>query len=132
MSTGDQRAAQEAPAPLTADPVRGGDINVVDMRCRHGQVRGHAAPCIIEQRRRGPYPVVEAADDVGTLRGHHPWHFREPDVPADQQADTADRRLEHREPQVTRGEPKLFLVPQMRFAVVPEQAFGAKQYSTVV
>ncbi|MNH18618.1 hypothetical protein D3C79_783280 [compost metagenome] len=102
------------------------------MRRRHGQVGGHAAPCFIEQRWWRPYPVVQAADDVGALRRHQPRDFREPDVPADQQADTADRCLEHWETQVARGEPELFLVPQVGFAVMPEQAFRTEQYGTVV
>lgn len=93
------------------------------MRCGHGQVRGHAAPCFIEQWWRGPYPVVEAADDVGALRRNQTRDFREPDVPTYQQAYTTDRRLEYRESQIAGGEPEFFLVPEMSLTVVPEPAF---------
>jgi hypothetical protein len=58
--------------------------------------------------------------------------LREPDVPANEQADAADARVEHRIAFVARREPELLVVPKVRLAIAADVAFGADEHGGVV
>ncbi len=79
-----------------------------------------------------PPPLFdEAANNIGALLAEDPWHFREPDVPADQQANPSNRRFKHRKAQVAGSEPEFFQVPQMGLAVLADQPIRAQQQCSV-
>ena len=58
VGAGNQRATQVPSASLFTDPAGGCNKHIVDMSGRHRQIRSHAFPGVIEQRRRRPHPVV--------------------------------------------------------------------------
>lgn len=81
----------------------------------HRQVRGHAFAGLVENRRWNPYPIVNAADDVGALLSQDPGHLWEPDISANKQTNSPDRGVKQREAQISRGKPQMCL----KFAAKP-------------
>jgi len=111
IGPGNQRTPQVTGIALFADSTGGGNKHVIDVCCRHRQVGRHAPPGVVEQRGRRPDPVVQAANDIGTLLAENARDFGKPDVPTDQHADPSDRCLEDWKSRVSRGEPQLLQVP---------------------
>src|SRR5471032_785467 len=101
IGAGNQRAAQVASPSLFADSAGGGNKHIVYMGGGHRQIRSHALAGVVEQWRGRPVPVVQTANDVCTLLTEDSRHLREPDVPADQQANAAYWRFKNREAQIS-------------------------------
>ncbi|MCY1446577.1 hypothetical protein D9M71_631580 [compost metagenome] len=111
IGPGNQRASKVTGTSFLTDPAGCSDKHIVDVGGRHRQVRRHALAGIVEQRRRSPDPVVDAANDVGALLAQDARHLGEPDIPADQHADTANGCIKNRETQVARCEPEFLQIP---------------------
>lgn len=109
---------------LLPDPIGRSDEHIVDVGSGHGQVRGHAFSGFVEQRRRGPYPVVQAANNIGALLGQDARDFGKPDVPADQQADAAYGCFKHREAQVAGRKPEFSLFHRWALRYLPISPSG--------
>ncbi|MNP12823.1 hypothetical protein D3C76_1050750 [compost metagenome] len=101
------------------------------MRRCHRQVRRHAFAGIVEQRRRCPDPVIGTANDVGALLTQDAWHLGEPDIPANQHADSTNRRIKNRKPQIAGCEPEFLQVPQMRLSILADKTVRADQHRGV-
>lgn len=131
IGAGDQRASEVAGTSFLTDPAGSGDKHIVDVCRRHRQVRRHAFAGIVEQRRRCPDPVVDAANDVGALLTQDAWHLGKPDIPANQHADSTNRRIKNRKPQIAGCEPEFLQVPQMRLSILPDKPVRADQHRGV-
>ncbi|MCY1438353.1 hypothetical protein D9M71_545470 [compost metagenome] len=128
IGPGNQRAAEVAGTSLLTNPAGSGDKHIVDVCRRHRQVRRHALAGLIEQRRRRPDPVIDAANDVGALLTQDARYLRKPDVPANQHPDSANGRIKNRKTKIARCEPEFLQVPQMGFSILADETVRANKY----